>query len=96
MQYGQDNGDRGKHLSDIPWPPGKWRLGVSCCMAEYVFLRFALKSEYCQCILLCPTSQFCLLDVWCVCVSVTLPVQMIVWCCFLVVCVSDNIIVAAF
>lgn len=27
----------------IPWPPGKWRLGIPSRKAKYLFLRFANK-----------------------------------------------------
>lgn len=30
---------------DIQWPPGKWRLGKSCCHATHLFMRYATKAD---------------------------------------------------
>lgn len=35
---------KGKKQS-IPWPPGKWRLGVPSKKGRYLFLRFASKGK---------------------------------------------------
>ncbi|KAK3611707.1 hypothetical protein CHS0354_034377 [Potamilus streckersoni] len=29
----------------IPWPPGKWRLGITTSKARYLFMRFATKAD---------------------------------------------------
>ena len=35
-----------RQKSEIPWPPGKWRLALPCPgKAEYLFLRFATKGK---------------------------------------------------
>ena len=35
-----------KVTSDIPWPPGKWRLGRPHSRAKYIFMRYATKGMY--------------------------------------------------
>ena len=34
-----------RDLTNVPWPPGFWRLGVPYKKAEFLFLRFAMKGE---------------------------------------------------
>ena len=33
----------GHKAPDIPWPPGKWRLGNPYKQSKYLFLRYATK-----------------------------------------------------
>lgn len=48
-EMGDDDRDLRNNIKggrEIPWPPGKWRLGVACPgKAEYLFLRFATKGK---------------------------------------------------
>ncbi|XP_071110734.1 nuclear cap-binding protein subunit 3-like [Haliotis cracherodii] len=34
-----------KHKEQVPWPPGKWRLGLNAPKAKFIFLRFATKAD---------------------------------------------------
>ncbi|RUS72364.1 hypothetical protein EGW08_019880, partial [Elysia chlorotica] len=34
-----------KEKSEIPWPPGFWRLGMPCAKAEFIFMRYAMKAD---------------------------------------------------
>ena len=34
-----------KEKSEIPWPPGFWRLGMPFAKAEYLFMRYAMKGK---------------------------------------------------
>ena len=36
---------RSRKEGGIMWPPGKWRLGVPCRKARYLFMRFATLGE---------------------------------------------------
>ncbi|XP_067650569.1 nuclear cap-binding protein subunit 3-like [Haliotis asinina] len=36
---------KSKPKEQIPWPPGKWRLGLNTPKAKYIFLRFATKAD---------------------------------------------------
>ena len=46
MKEDKDLRENIRRKGEIPWPPGKWRLGLPCPgKAEYVFLRFATKGK---------------------------------------------------
>ncbi|XP_041349495.1 nuclear cap-binding protein subunit 3-like [Gigantopelta aegis] len=40
---GEDNGSRTNR--SISWPPGRWRLGIECQKARFLFMRFATKAD---------------------------------------------------